>query len=55
MNERRFHVAMVVYTVLAVLALWTLDEWRIRAAVLILLAGLAVKSWIAMAKGRQEN
>jgi xanthine/uracil/vitamin C permease (AzgA family) len=41
----RFAKAMLAYAALGVLAALTLDDSRIRGAVLILLAGLAVLTW----------
>lgn len=49
--NKRFAAAMASYAVLAVLATFTLDGdpivRKMRAAVWILLAGLAFKTWIA--------
>jgi hypothetical protein len=38
---------MCCFALLATMAALTLEDWRIRAAVLVLLAGLAAKTWIA--------
>ena len=46
----RFVTALACYGVLALLAAFTLDG-VFRIAVWILLAGLAVKTWIAQARG----
>ena len=49
----KLRTALLAYAVLAALAGVTLDGvWR--AAVWVLLAGLAVKSWIAVAKRGSE-
>ncbi len=53
--RRKFHLALVAYAVLAILAALTLEESRIRAAVLVLLAALAVKTWIAEMQHRQAE
>jgi hypothetical protein len=45
--SKRFRVAIIAYIGIAVLAAVTLEDWRFRAGVLILLAGLALKTWIA--------
>ena len=42
---------MATYAVLAVLAAFTLDGGLLRNAVWVLLAGLAVKTWIAYRAG----
>jgi len=47
----RLMTAMGVYAVLAVLAIFTLDGGLMRNAVLVLLAGLALKTWIAYKAG----
>jgi len=47
----RLTTAMAVYALLAVLAIFTLDGGLMRNAVLILLAGLAFKTWIAHKAG----
>ncbi|MBI1898788.1 MAG: hypothetical protein HYZ57_06115 [Acidobacteria bacterium] len=52
MNNRLI-AALSVYAVLALLARFTLDG-KIRIAVWILLAGLAVKTWLASLSGRRE-
>lgn len=49
--NKRFLAAMATYTVLALLAAFTLDGGLIRNAVWILLAGLAVKTYIAHKAG----
>ncbi len=43
----RFLLGMLAYVALGVLAAATLDDWRFRTAVLIVLAALAVKTWIS--------
>jgi hypothetical protein len=48
--RQRFFAALGAYAVLAVLAGFTLDG-ILRSAVLILLAGLALKTWIAYRAG----
>jgi hypothetical protein len=48
--KNRFLAAMAVYAILAVLAAFTLDG-LLRAAVWILMAGLAAKTWIARKAG----
>lgn len=50
----KLRTALLAYAVLALLAGLTLDGvWR--AAVWVLLAGLAVKTWIAVVKRRREE
>ncbi len=49
--NKRFLIAMATYAVLAVLAAFTLDGGLMRNAVWILLAGLAVKTYIAYKAG----
>ena len=49
--NKRFAVAMGIYAVLALLAAFTLDGGLIRNAVWILMAGLAVKTYIAHKAG----
>lgn len=51
-NLSRFTKAMIAYAVLGVLAATTLEDWRFRGSVLILLAGLAVLTWNAEKKQR---
>jgi len=46
MSDRRFYVALALYSGLALLAAVTLDK-EIRLATWIFLAGLAVKSYIS--------
>ena len=46
----RFYSALAAYTVLALLAAFTLDG-VLRLAVWILMAGLALKTWIAYKAG----
>ncbi len=48
--RQRFYAALGGYSILAVLAGFTLDG-LLRNAVLILLTGLAVKTWIAYKAG----
>lgn len=43
----RLRAALLLYAVLGALAAITLDDERIRLATLILLAGLAFKTWLA--------
>lgn len=45
--RRKFAGALGAYGVLAVVAVWLLSEPKLRAAVLVLLVGLAVKTGIA--------
>jgi hypothetical protein len=45
--RRKFASALAAYAGLAALAAWILEEPRLRASVLVLLAALAVKTWIA--------
>lgn len=49
--NNRFWAAMGTYAVLALLAAFTLDGGLMRNAVWILLAGLAVKTYIAYKAG----
>lgn len=49
--NKRFAYAMGTYAVLGLLAAFTLDGGLIRNAVWILLAGLAVKTYIAYKAG----
>ena len=53
--RKKFLIAQAAYAVLAGVAAFTLDESRIRAAVLVLLAALAVKTWIAEMQHRQAE
>ena len=46
MSDKRFYIALAVYSVLALMAALTLDG-TIRLATWVFLAGLAVKSYIA--------
>jgi len=50
-RPQRFVAAMTAYAILAVLAALTLDGGLMRNAVWILLAGLALKTWIAQKAG----
>ena len=50
-RHQRFGAAMAAYAVLALLAALTLDGGLMRNAVWILLAGLALKTWIAQKAG----
>lgn len=52
-TKNRLILAFLSFTALAVAAGLTLDDWRFRATVWIVLAGLAVKTWVA-AKRRDE-
>jgi len=47
----RLTLAIIAYVTLAVLAGLTLSDWRFRGAVWALLAGLAVKTWVATKRG----
>jgi len=49
--RQRFHAALAAYAALGVLACFTLDG-KIRAAVLIFLGGMALKTVIAFKSGR---
>ncbi|HYW46051.1 MAG TPA: hypothetical protein VE959_24520 [Bryobacteraceae bacterium] len=49
--NRKFRVAMGTYAILAVLAAFTLDGGLLRNAVWVLLAGLALKTYIAYRAG----
>ncbi len=49
--SRKLRAAMATYAILAVLAGFTLDGGLLRNAVWILLAGLALKTWIAYRAG----
>lgn len=49
--DQRLLRAMVAYAVIALLAAFTLDGGLMRDAVWILMAGLAVKTWIAYRAG----
>jgi hypothetical protein len=49
--NKRFLTAMGTYAALGVLAAFTLDGGLMRNAVWVLLAGLAVKTWIAHKAG----
>jgi hypothetical protein len=51
MNQQKFLTALATYAVLAVLAGFTLDGGLLRNAVWILLAGLALKTYIAHRAG----
>jgi hypothetical protein len=48
----RFYATMACYAVLAALATWTL-EGKMRTAVYIFLGGLALKTWLVVARGEQ--
>ncbi len=48
--QTRFFASLAAYAVLALLAWWTLDG-VLRMAVWILMAGLAMKTWIAYKAG----
>lgn len=43
----RLLLAMLCFAVLATMAGLTLEDWRLRAVVWIVLGGLAAKTWIA--------
>jgi hypothetical protein len=49
--KNRFWAAMATYAILAVLAAFTLDGGLMRNAVWVLLAGLALKTYIARRAG----
>jgi hypothetical protein len=49
--NRRFLYAMLTYVALAILAVFTLDG-LIRIATLVLLGGFALKTYLAVLKGR---
>jgi hypothetical protein len=49
--NKRFATALGTYAILAILAAFTLDGGLMRNAVWILLAGLAVKTYIAYKAG----
>ena len=51
--NRRFLYAMLAYAALAILAVFTLDG-IIRIATLILLAGFALKTYLAVLKSRVD-
>jgi len=53
--RKKFLVAEGAYAALAGVAALTLDESRIRAAVLVLLGALAIKTWIAEMQHRQAD
>ena len=53
--RRKFAAALGAYAVLGALAAWILEEPRLRAAVLVLLAALAVKTWLAELQYRQAS
>ncbi len=46
-QRSRFTLAMIAYAAIALLAGLTLSDWRFRGAVWAVLAGLAVKTWVA--------
>ena len=50
-SPQRLGAAMAAYAVLAALAAFTLDGGLMRNAVWVLLAGLALKTWIAWKAG----
>jgi hypothetical protein len=49
--DKKLIAAMTVYAVIAVLAAFTLDDGRMRNVVWILMAGLAVKTYVAKKAG----
>jgi hypothetical protein len=49
--DKRFITAMAVYAALALLAAFTLDGGLLRDAVWVLMAGLAVKTYVAKKAG----
>jgi hypothetical protein len=49
--ETKFIAAMTVYAVIAVLAAFTLDGGKLRDAVWVLMAGLALKTWVSKRAG----
>jgi hypothetical protein len=53
--RRKFPVALGAYALLAAVGVLVVEEPRLRAAVLVLLAALAVKTWIAELQYRQAE
>lgn len=53
--RRKFLWALAAYAVLGGFAALALEESRLRAAVLVLLGALAVKTWIAEMQHRQAE
>lgn len=51
----KFAGALGAYVVLAAVAVWLLTEPKLRAAVLVLLAALAIKTWIAEIQNQQAS
>ena len=49
--DKRFAAAMSAYTAIAILASFTLDGGLLRNAVWVLMAGLALKTYIAKRAG----
>jgi hypothetical protein len=49
--EKKFIAAMAAYAVIALLAAFTLDGGKLRNAVWVLMAGLAVKTWVSKRAG----
>ncbi len=52
--NNRFYLAMGFYALLAVLAVFTL-EGKFRLAILVFLAGLAVKTWLVILRKDEEE
>jgi uncharacterized membrane protein YczE len=51
--DRRFKMAMVVYAVLALLAILTLDG-PFRIGTLVFLAGVALKTWLVVLRRKLD-
>jgi hypothetical protein len=49
--EKKFIAAMAAYATIALLAGFTLDGGKLRNAVWVLMAGLAVKTWVSKRAG----
>jgi len=52
---KRFAIALVAYAALAILALTTLSDTRIRVATLAVLALFAVKTWVRRKDGMHPS
>ena len=50
--KTRLLLAFASYALLGVMACLTLSDWRFRGTVLVLLAALAVKTWVATRQQR---
>jgi hypothetical protein len=55
MTSQRTRTALLAYAVLAMLAAVTIDEKRIRAAVWVLMGGLALKTLVAAQQLRAQH